>query len=524
MRVLMLWCPDWPVVVAAAEEGLPRHAPTAVLARNLVVACNAAARSGGVRRGMRRRDAQSRCPQLALLAANLVRDVRAFEPVLTAVEELRPGVAPMRPGLLAIRSPGRFYGGDAQAAAVVAERLVDHGVWDVRIGVADDLFTAEQAARRADVQDCVVVAEGGSAAFLKALPVGVLDVLGDRAGEGTELVGLLRRLGLRSLGDFAALPARDVLTRFGAYGARVHRLARGVDEALPASRRPPPELGCAVGFEPPLDSVETVCFSARRTAERFIAGLAERELVCTVVRVEAECEGAAGDSVSSRGWAHSRWFTAADLIDRVHWQLQGADLDGPVSRISFVPETVEPAADHAETLWGGGTDDRVERGIARVQAMLGYDAACRPVRQGGRSPADRQAMVPWGERADRAVELRPVALPWPGSVPSPAPTRVFAEPRPTAVVGESGQPVRVSARGVMSSSPARFRTAISTDPATDWQPVSAWAGPWPVDELWWETPARLVARFQLVGADGRAWLLRCDSGDSGGWWTEASYD
>jgi protein ImuB len=192
----------------------------------------------------------------------------------------------------------------------------------------------------------------------------------------------------------------------------------------------------------------------------------------------------------------------------------------PVGLVRFVPETVEPAAAHADGLWGGDNDDRVDRGVARVQAMLGYDAVVVPVRQGGRAPADRQALVPWGERP---TGLRPATLPWPGQVPPPAPTRVFPEPWATAVVGPAGQPVTVTERGTVSSEPSRFHTGSSPG----WQPVDAWAGPWPVDEQWWEVPTgstpprRMVARFQVVGADGRAWLMRCD-GDQ--WWTEAAYE
>ena len=519
-RVLVVWCPDWPVVAALAEGDAPVSipasgpGPAAVLTRSAVVACNAAARAEGVRRGMRRRDAQARCPELVLLPDNPDRDARAFEPVLEVVEALRPGVAPLRPGLLAIRAPGRFYGGEEHAAAIIAERLVETGVWDCRVGIADDLFSAEQAARLAETQGWRVVPEGASPAFLRDLPIEVL--------EDTDLVGLLQRLGLRLLGDLAALPARDVLTRFGAYGAKVHRLARGVDPVEPATRTPPPDLVREVPFEPPLSSVEAVCFSVRRTAEAFVAGLADRGLVCTAVRVEAEGDDARRSLLSSRTWVHSRWFAVADLVDRVHWQLQataeGVTVGAPVGLVRFVPETVEPSAVHADGLWGGDNDDRVDRGVARVQAMLGYDAVVVPVRQGGRSPADRQALVPWGERA---TGLRPPELPWPGQVPPPAPTRVFAEPWATAVVGPAGQPVAVTERGAVTCEPTRFHTGA----ATGWQPVEAWAGPWPVDEQWWDlgstqAPGR-TARFQVVGADGSAWLMRCD-GDQ--WWTEAAYD
>ena len=82
----------------------------------------------------------------------------------------------------------------------------------------------------------------------------------------------------------------------------------------------------------------------------------------------------------------------------------------PIERIRFVPAVVEPAAAHGEALWGSASDDLVERGVARVQGMVGFDAVRRPVLQGGRSPSARQALVPWGERA---VDLRPVDRPWP---------------------------------------------------------------------------------------------------------------
>ncbi len=421
-RVLVVWCPDWPVVAAMADDAaIQASAPAVVLAANAVVACNEAARAEGVRRGMRRRDAQSRCPEVTLIDASPDRDARVFEPVLVAVEELRPGVAPLRPGLLAVHAPGRFYGGEESAGALIAERLVQAGVWDSRIGIADDLFTAEQAARQAGPQETVVVEAGGSAAFLRDLPVGVID--------DDEVAGLLRRLGLRTLGDFARLDGDDVQARFGGYGAKVHRLARGEDGALLGARRPPPDLECQIRFEPPLDNVEAIGFSVRQTAERFVAQLAGRGLVCTEVLIEAESDH---EVASSRVWAHSRWFGPADLVDRVHWQLRGqlrgtGGVSAPVELVRFVPDTVEPAGAHAAALWGGGTDERVERAVARVQGMLGPHAVTVPAVQGGRAPADRQALVPWGERP---VGLRPVDLPWPGSLPPPAPVRVVRRAAP----------------------------------------------------------------------------------------------
>ena len=156
-RTMVLWAPDWPIVAV----DVPASVPAAVLDKGMVLACSQAARAEGVRRGMRRRDAQSRCPGLVLHEHHADADARAFETVLTAIEELSPGVAPLRPGLCAISVPARFYGGEAEAAAVIAERLVELGVWDVRAGIADGLFAAEQAARRARAQESIVVPVGG---------------------------------------------------------------------------------------------------------------------------------------------------------------------------------------------------------------------------------------------------------------------------------------------------------------------------------------------------------------------------
>jgi protein ImuB len=503
---MVTWCPDWPVVVA--EQ--PMTTPVAVLAKGQVLACSPAARVEGVRRGMRRRDAQSRCPELVLVDHQPDAEARAFEKVLSAIEELTPGVAPLRPGLCALRVPPRYYGGERESAAVLAEHLVGLGVWDVRAGIADGLFAAEQAARRALMQDVCIIAPGGSRAFLADLPIETVD--------DSELTDLLRRLGIRTLGQFAALQPADVRTRFGDHGALLHRYARGEDPNLIARRAVPPELQASIAFEPPLSRAEQVAFSVRMTAERFISQLADHGLVATSVRVDLEANG---EVRSSRTWRHPRWFSSADLVDRVRWQLQGMGAPGggplgaPLDLVRLVPEVAESLGDHADALFGNGGEEALERAVARVQSLVGHEGVLSAGVQGGRSPADRQLLKPWGERSRR---VRPLAEPWPGRMPEPAPAVVFRIPPQALVIGEEGRPVAVDARGAITCRPSKFRPS----PQTNWLPVASWAGPWPVDEHWWdEANAKRVARFQIVGVDGSAWLLSVTDGH---WVTEAKYD
>jgi len=86
------------------------------------------------------------------------------------------------------------------------------------------------------------------------------------------------------------------------------------------------------------------------------------------------------------------------------------------------------------------------------------------------------------------------------------------------VLGAEGQPIGVTGRGMVTAELTQFRP----DAAAGVMPIQAWAGPWAIDELWWDpTAARRVARFQIVGVDGSAWLLLVENGQ---WWTEARYD
>ena len=97
-RTLALWCADWPLVAA----GVPPDEPAVVLHAGRTVACTPAARAEGVHRGMRRRNAEARCPRLAVLDHDPARDARAFEPVAAAVEAFAPRVELTRPGLCSV--------------------------------------------------------------------------------------------------------------------------------------------------------------------------------------------------------------------------------------------------------------------------------------------------------------------------------------------------------------------------------------------------------------------------------------
>ncbi len=299
-----------------AAAGYPASVPVALVTANRVVACSEAARAQGVAVGLRRREAQGRCPELVVEGPDPAGLVRAFEPVVAVVESFTPGVEVVRPGMTAFgtRGPSRYFGGDRSLAAKVAVAvdaiLVPLGAPRCRIGVADGRFAAELAAR--STVSAIVVPPRTSAAFLAPAPVAALD--------RPELADLLTRLGLTTLGHLAELPAASVLARFGSDGAEAHRLARGLDERPLAARTPPPDLAVTAELDPPAERVDMAAFVAKTLADELHRRLSSLGLACTRIAIEAETEH--GEH-QVRLWRHDGALTAGAIAERVRWQLDG---------------------------------------------------------------------------------------------------------------------------------------------------------------------------------------------------------
>ncbi len=490
IRTMLVWCPDWPVVAS----GVP--GPVAVMHANKVVACSPQARSEGVKRGLKKRDAQARCPELSIVDYDPGRDMRVFEPVVAAVEELAAGVAVLRPGVCAFsaKGPARYYKSEAAAAERIVEHIAIECEVEAQIGIADGAFAALLAARAGQL-----IAPGETSRFLADLPISTL--------ERPQLADLLWRLGVRTLGKFATLPPGDVLARFGLDAALAQRLAAGKDDRPLAVRQPPPDLEVEDRFDDPVERVDRAAFAARALAERLHARLAGFGLVCTRLAIVATT--AEGQELY-RVWRHDGVLTANAIADRTRWQLEGWLTSGRLAcgivALRLLPEGVLAQVGLQPGLWGeaGAEQDRAHRAMHRLQGLLGPESVIIAVEGGGRDPRTRGSQVPWG---DERVPDRP-AGPWPGQLPPPAPAAILPEPAHLEVLDTHHQLVRVDARLRLSGDPALVVIGQSR------LEVVNWAGPWPVDERWW-SPAgegNRVIRLQVVLRDQRAFTLVLSQG------------
>ncbi len=506
-RTGAVMCPDWPVVAALSESDSAAAAPAAVMKGHRVVGVSVSARSQGVQVGMRQRDAQAACPELVLLEHDPGRDTRLFEPIIAAVEDLIAGVAVIRPGLavFAASSPVRYFGSED----AVAERLLDNiaAMTDVEafVGFAEGIFAAAIAAIRQ-----ATVPPGQTRAFLADRDIAVLGM--------PQLISVLRRCGIHTLGAIATLPEQAVVTRFGAEGVVAYRLATAAQETQIVARAPETVLEVRMELDPPADRIQYATAAIHTAAERFHNQVHGRGLVCTVLRIDATTTG----EQLSRAWRADDVFNQGQVATRLRWQLEAwltssTRPTAGISVLALLAEQVAPASSRQLGLWGdtGDKHTRAAAAIDRVQDLLGIAAVTTAAPAGGRLPWDQTRHVVW--RDEPAAGDR-TGAPWPDRVP--APIQTFLSPIPVALRDCDGAEVQISSRHLISAAPS-----ILHRPNMPEVSIIGWAGPWAMYENWWEpTENRHGAWAQIVVTDSpgveSALLLFYDRR----WWLVGCYD
>jgi protein ImuB len=240
-------------------------------------------------------------------------------------------------------------------------------------------------------------------------------------------------------------------------------------------------------------------FAAKALADRIDNELIARGQICTRIVVEAESEHG---EFSRRVWYRAEGLRSPAMVDRVRWQLDGwiNGTDPPsagVILLRLAPTDLRADSGRQQGFWGerSRADDDAAKAITRVTGLLGPQSVRVASWHGGRDPHDIYELVPVsdvGADGRHLLDRPDDPPPWPGSLPSPSPAVIHPEPIEIDVLDADGRRVMVNGRGFISSSPN-----LVVRPS-ERSSVLQWAGPWPVDERWWDRRSRRAARFQMV--------------------------
>ena len=203
---------------------------------------------------------------------------------LATLRALLPHVGIVAPGIYACDLAGteRVLGAPSRVARKIIERLSRVSA-PAAVAVAVTPFAARVAAERTADGDVRLVSQARE--YLAPLPLEVLPI-------DPKLVDELGLLGMRSVGDFAALPRGAVTGRFGRGAARAHALARADDEERVQADPPPKRIHARRLWDDPLASREQLVFALRTALEEISAALASDGLAALRIAVRLQREDA----------------------------------------------------------------------------------------------------------------------------------------------------------------------------------------------------------------------------------------
>jgi DNA polymerase IV len=215
-------------------------------ARGVVAAASYEARSYGIHSAMPSMRARALCPEAVFLDGDHRHYAEVSSRLMEIFRSFTPRVEPLSldEAFLDISGSLRLLGEPARVAAELRGRVFSAEGLVCTVGVAPNKFLAklatEQAKPRPSRQGPVpgtgvqVIEPGAELAFLHPLAVGEL------WGVGPVTLAKLHRLGVRTVGDLAALPLVALTSTVGASAAaHLHALSRGQDDRPVVSDRDP---------------------------------------------------------------------------------------------------------------------------------------------------------------------------------------------------------------------------------------------------------------------------------------------
>jgi protein ImuB len=409
--IVCVLLPRFQLTIAAGDRAELLQTPAALAPEpggtQQVGEASLAAEAFGVHPGMRLGEALARCPRLTLVSPDPAGVADFWERLLVRLESIGAAVEPERPGLVCFDAGGllRLHRG-IEGVLANARRALRA---PARFGVAPSRFAAVAAATRARVRRPEIVPGSvvgltrqrigaGAAgdrrqarAYLASLPVALLRARPALA----DLPDALERLGVRTLGELAALAPAALADRFGTSGLHAHELASGGDSALrprPATEflreaLELPEAASGVQLERGLGLLID-----RLLARRERRGRTMRAVVLSAVLVE-----------HGGTWREQVAFREA-LADPVRMRLvlapRLAMMPAPAELLRLAVERFGPPANDQRVLLedpAAARAARLREAIRQARAAAGPDAALRvlEVDPGSRFPERRAVLAPF---------------------------------------------------------------------------------------------------------------------------------
>ena len=468
-RLLCVHVPAFKLAVARRDRpGVPA-AQAAVLSdkpdRGRVIAVDAAAYELGARIGHTVLQARAAAGGVHVLVHDESRSHAVWNDMLDALDAVSPLVDDSGEGTAYLDMRG--IDGDASEWAARALQALQGFDLPVRAAVGPNKFVARALTHAPDGD-------------ISQLPVEVLD-LDPRSIERLHL------LGVRTLEDLAKLPHGPFVRRFGKAAAAWHDRARGIDPTPFRPRAHELQIDAAAYGEGSAEQAEQVIFALRVLADRVCHDLERAGKGAGVVVLSFECDNGDVREVEA-GFAQPTGDPRI-MLDVVRAKLEGVTFDSPVTGLRMQVSRLEECGAHA-TLFGQNQAD--PQALAVAMARLHAVTGTLPQRARTRCAAQLERRFSYDDfTCDLASCHREI------SVKNASPQLRLLAVREIDVRLRGNAPVSVLNKRVVDC-----------------------AGPWRVDDGWFETP---TARdeYDVLLEDGMLWRIYRQGKH---WYLRGAYD
>ena len=364
MSVLYCTIPHFAAALARRNDPHLEDRPLVLVdPEGRVFGVSAEAAACGVAAGMTARVAEVRCPGALLLEADVARCRAELEGLFQVLEQAGPTVEPHGWGA-AYAGLGDLARDQPEAADLLRTigRAVRHELGDAlqpALGWDTGKFTAQTAAQRTQPGRLLTVAGVRERAFLSPLPMTLLPL-------DQDALRRLSFLGLRTLGQYAALPSGAVWQQFGRPGKLAHRCARGEDDRPVIPRGHRPQRAAEIELEAPLADQAGLAAALKHLASPLLAGLRANLQACGQVRLAVRFDDG---SAQERTRTFLFPTVGESLVVRALEQLLAAiHWPAPVVALAVVLEQIQDAVAEQAALFP--LPDRREDKLREVERYL----------------------------------------------------------------------------------------------------------------------------------------------------------
>lgn len=362
-------------------RGLPVVVAGGLGPRGVVNTCSYEARAFGVRSAMPVSRARQLCPSAVYLESDFSYYGPASKQFHAILRDYTPLVEPAGAdeAYLDVRGGEQLFG-DAPATARDIRRRVQAEIGiTASVGVSVNKLVSKVASDAGKPDGLVVVAAGEEAAFLAPRPIRELPMVGPKTAAA------LAALGVRTIGEIAALPAVALEARFGRHGLELRERALGrYDAPVLAGHGPAKSVSRETTFDRDEPSRDRLRAILRGQAERVAADLAEQGRAARTVTLKLrfppfETLTRSVTAETTLELADEIFEAAADLFERA-W------VENDRRAVRLIGLGVANLRERARQLRLGETlhADRVARAVAEVRGRFGEDAIRRAAEFGRR--------------------------------------------------------------------------------------------------------------------------------------------